>query len=53
MDKTKYYFESNKGSPYKNVRNTVNEVVWILKSGAVWRDLPTRYGTWNALYKCF
>ena len=38
-DKIKHYFESKKGRPYKNVRNTVNGT--------------TRYGTWNAVYKCF
>ncbi|MBQ6298511.1 MAG: transposase [Selenomonadaceae bacterium] len=24
-----------------------------MRSGTAWRDLPTRYGTWNAVYKCF
>ena len=54
-DKIKPYFEVEKknGRPYKNVRNTVNGIVWILRSGAPWRDLPTRYGQWNAVYKCF
>lgn len=54
-DKIKHYFEVAKknGRPYKNVRNTVNGIVWILKSGAPWRDLPNRYGEWNAVYKCF
>lgn len=52
-DKIKHYFEGKKGRPYKNVRNTVNGIVWIMRSGAAWRDLPTRYDTWNAVYKCF
>ena len=54
-DRIKQYFEVEKksGRPYKNVRNTVNGIVWILKSGAAWRDLPSRYGEWNAVYKCF
>ena len=52
-NKIKQYFDSRKGRPYKNVRNTVNGIVWILRSGAAWRDLPARYGTWNAVYKCF
>ena len=54
-DKIKHHFEVAKknGRPYKNVRNTVNGIVWILKSGAPWRDLPNRYGEWNAVYKCF
>lgn len=52
-DKIKSYFESKRGRPYKNLRNTVNGMVWILRSGASWRDLPSRYGDWNAVYKCF
>ena len=52
-DKIKQYFDNKKGRPYKNIRNTVNGIVWILRSGAAWRDLPARYGTWNAVYKCF
>ena len=52
-DKIKHYFEVAKknGRPYKDVRNMVNGIVWILKSGAPWRDLPARYGQWNAVYK--
>ena len=54
-DKIKRYFEipNKKGRAYKNVHNTVNGIIWILRSGAPWRDLPSRYGQWNAVYKCF
>lgn len=54
-DKIKHHFEvaKKRGRQYKNVRNTVTGIVWILKSGAPWRDLPARYGQWNAVYKCF
>ena len=27
--------------------------MWILKSGARWRDLPARYGNWNSIYHKF
>ena len=27
-----------------------NAIMWILKSGARWRDLPARYGNWNSMY---
>ena len=42
-----------KGRPYNDVRNTVNGIIWIARSGAPWRDLPERYGKWNSVYKCF
>ena len=51
--KLKVILKRKKGRPYKNLRNTVNGMVWILRSGASWRDLPSRYGDWNAVYKCF
>ena len=28
-----------------NPRMVFNGILWILKSGGRWRDLPTRYGT--------
>ena len=34
-------------------RNFVNGVLWILRSGARWSDLPERYGKWNTLYRRF
>ena len=52
-NKIKSYFEKKKGRPYKNLRATINGIIWVLKTGAMWRDLPSRYGDWNAVYKCF
>jgi putative transposase len=31
----------------------VNGCLWILRSGAHWRDLPERYGKWKTLHKRF
>ncbi|MBR4641748.1 MAG: IS5 family transposase [Selenomonadaceae bacterium] len=33
--------------------NVFNAIMWILKSGARWRDLPARYGNWNSIYHKF
>ncbi len=42
-----------KGRPFDNVRDTVNGILWILRTGSPWRDLPPVYGNWNTIYKCF
>jgi transposase len=31
----------------------VNGMLWILKTGAPWRDLPERYGNWRSVYSRF
>ena len=30
-----------------------NAILWILSSGAPWRDLPPHYGNWNSIYHKF
>jgi transposase len=34
-------------------RTFVNGVLWILRSGARWQDLPERYGKWKTIHKRF
>ena len=41
------------GRPFKNLRLTFNGILWVMCTGASWRDIPERYGKWNAIYKCF
>ena len=41
------------GRPSLNPRRVFNPIMWILKSGARWRDLPARYGNWNSIYHKF
>jgi transposase len=31
----------------------VNGVLWVLRSGAHWCDLPERYGRWKTVHKRF
>ena len=31
----------------------LNGMLWILRTGAPWRDLPERYGRWNSVWRRF
>lgn len=38
------------GGPWKDHRTVLNGMFWILNSGAQWRDMPERYGSWKTVY---
>ena len=44
---------SNRGRPAKSNRLMLNGMLWILFSGAAWRDLPERFGPWKTVYDRF
>ena len=39
--------------PAKSNRLMVEGMVWILRTGAPWRDLPKRFGPWKSVYTRF
>jgi transposase len=41
------------GRPNKDHRTVLNGILWILRTGAPWRDLPERYGPWATVYSRF
>lgn len=43
----------SRGRPWRDHRTLVNAVLWILFSGAPWRDLPERYGAWQTAHRRF
>ena len=42
-----------RGRPWKDHRQMVNGMLWVLRTGAPWRDLPARYGPWQTVYDRF
>ena len=42
-----------RGGKWNDHRVTFNGIMWILRTGAPWRDLPERYGKWQSVYHRF
>jgi len=41
---------SGGGRPWNDHRQTLNGILWVLRTGAPWRDLPSRFGPWKSVY---
>jgi transposase len=41
------------GGRWNDHRTTINGMMWVLKSGSPWRDMPERYGSWKSVYDRF
>ena len=41
------------GPRRKNDRRVMNGIFWVLRAGAPWRDLPSRYGPYTTAYNRF
>ena len=41
------------GRPSKDHRTIINPILWLLRTGAPWRDLPERYGSWKTVASRF
>ena len=42
-----------RGKQWKEHREVVNGILWRIRTGAPWRDLPSRYGPWQTCYDRF
>lgn len=41
------------GRPSHSHRRILNGILWVLRTGAPWRDLPSRYGPWQTIASRF
>lgn len=42
--------KSQYGRPSRSDYEIFNGILWVLFSGASWRDVPERYGPWKTVY---
>lgn len=42
-----------RGRPWTNRRTVLNGIFWILRTGAPWKDLPSRYGAHQTVHRRF
>lgn len=43
----------NRGRPWRNPRDVLNGILWILRTGAPWKDLPERYPPYQTCHRRF
>ena len=41
------------GRPPRDPREVVDGILWILRTGAPWRDLPDEFGPWQSAWRLF
>ncbi|MFL1432576.1 MULTISPECIES: transposase, partial [unclassified Nocardiopsis] len=39
--------------PIPDLRSYFNAIMWRFRTGAPWRDVPERYGSWSTIYDRF
>ena len=45
--------EGGRGRPRQDARSVLNGVLWILRTGAPWKDLPDRYPPYQTCHRRF
>lgn len=45
--------KSQRGRPPRSHFEIFNGILWVLFSGASWRDVPERYGPWQTVYDLY
>ena len=39
-----------RGRPFQDHRRVIKGILWVVRTGAPWRDLPERYGSWKTCH---
>ena len=41
------------GRPPRDPREVLDAILWVLRTGAPWRDIPEEYGPWSTIWDLF
>jgi len=44
---------ANTGRPPVDRRTVLNGILWVLRTGAPWRDVPEEFGKWHTVWDLF
>jgi transposase len=44
---------AGRGRPWRDARSVLNGVLWVLRTGAPWHDLPSRYPSYQTCHRRF
>src|SRR5690606_23572418 len=47
------YREKVSGRPYADLDGILDGIWWIACTGAMWNQMPDRFGKWNSVWRCF
>jgi transposase len=42
-----------RGRPWRDPRDVLNGILWVMRTGAPWHDLPTRYPSYQTCHRRF
>jgi transposase len=45
--------DDGRGRPWSDRRKVLDGILWILRTGAPWQDLPERYGSYQTAHRRF
>ena len=53
MKSSKFFSSDATGRPPANRRDMGDGILWILRAGSPWRDLPKEFGKWSTVWNSF
>jgi transposase len=45
--------DDGKGRPWKPTRDVLNDILWVMRTGAPWKDMPARYPPYATCHRRF